>query len=265
MTTPADHLIQTPRGALFSRRWTPGAGEARGATIVLFHDSLGSVALWRDFPRRLADAAGRAVVAYDRLGFGRSDPSLDRLDFDFMADEARASLPALREALGFERFVAFGHSVGGAMAVACAALHPEACEAVITESAQAFVEDRTLAGIRDAQVQFSDPAQVARLARYHGDKARWVLDAWIETWLSPGFADWTLDPLLARVAAPLLAIHGEHDEFGSNAHPERIAGKAGAGGRLALLPDCGHVPHREHPEKVLAVVTDFLLSAARRG
>jgi pimeloyl-ACP methyl ester carboxylesterase len=46
--------------------------------------------------------------------------------------------------------VPFGHSVGGAMAVATAARIPDRCAAVITESAQAFVEDRTVAGIRAA-------------------------------------------------------------------------------------------------------------------
>lgn len=255
----ADHHIPTPTGTLFARRWSsPEAGTR--PDIILFHDSLGCVDLWRDFPERLALAVGLPVVAYDRHGFGRSDAHPAKLAFDFMREEARTSLPALRAALAIDRFIAFGHSVGGSMAVSCAAAWPDACVGVITESAQAFVEDRTLAGIREAQAAFSDPAQVARLARYHGDKARWVLDAWIDTWLAPEFANWTMDAELERLRCPVLAIHGDLDEYGSLAHPRRIVDHAAAGGAELILADCGHVPHREQTNQTLAAADAFLSS-----
>ena len=56
-------------------------------------------------------------------------------------DEAECFFPLVRAALRIDRLVAFGHSVGGAMAAVCASLYPHSCEALITESAQAFVED----------------------------------------------------------------------------------------------------------------------------
>ncbi|MGH7018918.1 MAG: alpha/beta fold hydrolase [Brevundimonas sp.] len=259
--TVSDHLIPTPSGTLFARRWSPVEGADRPA-IILFHDSLGCVELWRDFPERLASATGCSVVAYDRLGFGRSDAHPATLSIDFMRDEASTSLPALLADLMIDRFIAFGHSVGGAMAVSCAAAWPDACAAVITESAQAFVEDRTLHGIREAKANFADPAQVARLARYHGDKAPWVLDAWIETWLAPAFAGWTMDAELAQLACPLLAIHGDLDEFGSLAHPRRIIDQAGSGGTQLILQSCGHVPHREQVDDVLKAIRAFLIRMA---
>ncbi|MGL6126360.1 alpha/beta fold hydrolase, partial [Chryseobacterium artocarpi] len=43
-------------------------------TIVFLHDSLGSVQLWRDFPAKLAAATECNVLAYDRLGYGKSFP-----------------------------------------------------------------------------------------------------------------------------------------------------------------------------------------------
>jgi pimeloyl-ACP methyl ester carboxylesterase len=253
-----DHTIHTAEGALFARAWQPDGAEAGAPTILLFHDSLGSVELWRDFPKALATATGLRVLAYDRLGFGRSAPHPGRLSPDFTTQEARTSVPALRAQLGLDGFVAFGHSVGGAMAVATGAAFPDACAAVVTESAQAFVEDRTLAGIREAQAQFADPRQVERLARYHGDKARWVLDAWIETWLAPSFAGWTLDATLAQLRCPVLVMHGSRDEFGSRAHPERIAALAGGPATMTIFEGGGHVPHRENPEAVLESVTRFL-------
>jgi pimeloyl-ACP methyl ester carboxylesterase len=214
------------------------------------------VELWRDFPARLAETTGRSIIAYDRLGFGRSAPHPGRLSRHFVHDEARSGFQHLREALALERFVAFGHSVGGGMAIACAATHGDACQALITESAQAFVEDRTVAGILEARAVFAQPGQLERLARYHGDKAAWVLSAWIDTWLDPSFADWNLDEDLRRVRCPVLALHGDHDEFGSARHPERIA--ALTGGRCLVLADCGHVPHREHASHVLDEVASAL-------
>jgi pimeloyl-ACP methyl ester carboxylesterase len=169
----------------------------------------------------------------------------------------------LREQLNIEGFVAFGHSVGGGMAVACAAAYPAQCGALITESAQAFVEDRTIRGIRDAKLAFEGPEEFDRLKKYHGDKATWVLNAWTETWLAPDFAGWNLDEDLRRVRCPVLAIHGDGDEFGSIRHPRRIAELTSPHAAVEILPDCGHVPHREHADVVVDLVQQWLTRAGR--
>lgn len=256
----SDTLLDVPGGRVFVRRWPPAGGNAGAAPIVLLHDSLGCVELWRDFPERLAQATAREVVAYDRLGFGRSTPRTDAPRLDFIADEAATSFPAIRAELGFERCVLFGHSVGGSMALAMAAAHPRHVDAVISESAQAFVEPRTLDGIRAAVAEFAAPEQLERLVRRHGARARWVLDAWA-VWLSPRFHSWNLDAELAAVACPLLAIHGDADEFGSCAFPQRIVERVAGASQLAILEGCGHVPHRERPDEVLSLAAAFLRNA----
>jgi len=256
-----DTFVDHPQGRLFVRSWHPALaaqGEAGETPVLLLHDSLGCVELWREFPAALAQTLGRRVIAYDRLGFGRSDPRGGALAPDFIEEEARIVLPALQRELDFHRFIAFGHSVGGGMAVHCAALHPDACAALVTESAQAFVEERTRAGIREAKAAFADPAQFERLARYHGDKARWVLDAWTETWLGPAFATWSLEGVLPRVRCPLLALHGEHDEFGSVRHPEMLGRLAAGGARVEIIAGAYHVPHREQAARVVRHVRGFL-------
>ncbi|WP_328702649.1 alpha/beta fold hydrolase [Belnapia mucosa] len=265
MAKAADHWVETPGGRLFARSWQPeGSAAEAGPTVVLIHDSLGCVELWRDFPAALATALGRRVVAYDRLGFGRSDPHPGPLPPDFIRGETEAGLLPLCEQLGIGRMVPFGHSVGGGMAVGAAARLPERCAALVTVSAQTFVEDRTLAGLREAEAGFRDPAQMQRLARYHGAKAEWVLEAWLGTWLAPEFAGWTLDADLARVRCPLLALHGDRDEYGSARHPERIVAGAAGPSRMVLLPGCGHVPHREGPEAVIEEVARFLAQPSTR-
>ncbi len=253
----ADRWLNGTGGELFARIWSVDGAERR-APVILLHDSLGSVALWRDFPEKLCAASGRSIIAYDRLGFGRSAAHSGRLAADFVSTEASADFAALKSQLAIERFVVFGHSVGGGMAVHCAARFEDACVALITESAQAFVEDRTVAGIAEAKVLFQDPAQIERLKRYHGDKAQWVLDAWIESWLHPGFASWSLRPVLPRVACPTLVIHGAEDEYGSPAHPRLIAELVGGKVELRIMADTRHVPHREKEAEVIATVRDFL-------
>jgi pimeloyl-ACP methyl ester carboxylesterase len=188
-----------------------------------------------------------------------------RPSLEFIAEEAAGGFPALLHADGLERFALFGHSVGGAMALAIAAAQRDLCEAVITESAQAFVEGRTLEGIRAGEAQFEDPAQFQKLVRWHGEKAHWVLDAWTGVWLSPGFRSWSLDEVLPQVRCPVLAIHGDSDEFGSLEFPRRIAARAGGPAQLAILSPCGHVPHRERREEVLRLGAAFLANEPVSG
>lgn len=252
------YWLHVPGGRLFAKRWLP-PGPAAGAPLVLLHDSLGCVALWRDFPEQLARATGRPVIAYDRLGFGASSPCTGPLDIDFVTAEAQQGFAAVMRAFQLQQFVVFGHSVGGAMAAVCAAHWPGRCVGVITEAAQAFVEQCTRDGIGMARDSFARPGQMQRLERYHGDRAAWVLAAWVETWLSEAFQSWSMAEVLPRVHCPALVLHGERDEYGSRAQPLRYAEGITGPVTLALLEGCGHVPHREQPAQVLQAVSEFLL------
>ncbi len=256
--TPISHeqYIQTQQGQLYSKCWQV-EGSLK-APIILIHDSLGCVALWRDFPAQLAQVTQRSVIAYDRLGFGQSSVHPKSLALDFVVTEATHAFQAVLQAFDIDEFVVFGHSVGGGMAVACAATYPQQCVALITEAAQAFNEDKTKHAIQVAAESFKDPQQLARLAKYHADKAQWVLDAWVNTWLSAGFSAWHLDEQAQKVQAPSLILHGEYDEYGSLAHPECFAAHIGTFATVKILEGCHHVPHKEQPDYVLKTIQDFL-------
>jgi pimeloyl-ACP methyl ester carboxylesterase len=258
-----EQAVTTPDGRLFVRVWTP-AGAAHGqptapiCPFVLLHDSLGSVDLWRDFPEALAQATGKPVVAYDRLGYGRSDAAHGLPPADFVAQEGQAGLKPVLDQLQLQRAILLGHSVGGGMAVNGAVQMPERIAGIVTVAAQAFAEDRTLEAIAQAKLQFQDESQLARLRKYHGDKARWVVDAWTESWLSPAFASWHVRDVLAQLQCPLLALHGEHDEYGSAVHPQIYSEGAGGPSHMMLIPGAHHLPHREQPLAVAQWVQDFV-------
>lgn len=247
--------VSVPGGSVFARIWQPP--NASGIPIVLLHDSVGCVELWRDFPNILAQSLNRNIIAYDRLGFGRSTPRTDLPSNDFISQETNI-IVALLDALRIEKSVLFGYSVGGSMALCAAADAPDRVAAVISESAQMCVEDRTLEGIATAQERFSNPEQLQKLCRYHGDRTEWILRAWWQVWTSPSYANWSMAPVLPKVKCPVLAIHGDRDDYGSYAFPELVARLAGGETTLLLLEHCGHMPHRERLDEVLGAVSSFL-------
>lgn len=241
---------------IYAKKWVPSHSITQ-SPLILLHDSLGCVGLWRDFPALLANALSRPVIAYDRLGFGLSSARSDSVTSNFIAEEATVIFPHIKRYFSFEQFALLGHSVGGGMAIYIGA-YEKTCEAVITMAAQAYVEDKTLAGIRQAQIAFSDDAQVNRLRKWHSDKTEWVLNAWINTWLSPSFKDWTLADCINDVTCPVLAIHGDNDEYGSNAFPRYITDNVSGESKLLIMNECGHSPHKERASETIAVIAHFI-------
>src|SRR5205823_2183952 len=89
------------------------AGDPARRPLVLLHEGLGSVALWRDFPQRLQAATGRRVLAFSRFGHGRSDPPPAPRTPAFFHEEALDVLPELLERLDAGEPLLVGHSDGG--------------------------------------------------------------------------------------------------------------------------------------------------------
>jgi len=251
--------VKIAGGSVYVKKWTPEIVLTQ-SPLILLHDSLGSVDLWRDFPSILAENLARCVVAYDRLGFGQSDARNELPSAEFIEEEAVNYFPAIKKCLSIQHYSLFGHSVGGAMAINIASRDPD-CEAVITVSAQAFVEELTIKGIEDAKQLFEHPEQIARLVKWHGSKATWVLHAWINVWLSAEFASWSLQPSIGGVRCPTLVIHGENDEYGSSAFPHFISENTAGEASMLLFKNCGHMPHKEKPQEVIGAVKTFLVKA----
>lgn len=254
-----ESYVEVPGGKLFVKTWAMG-GSQSSVPLFLMHDSIGCVEMWRDFPAVLSNGLGRTVIAYDRLGFGKSSPQLKTPVASFISDEAKIYFPLVVEQLKIKEFDIFGHSVGGGMAVNVAAYLPGRCRALVTEASQAYVEDRTLEGIRKAKAEFLDPKKLDKLRKFHGEKAEWVLSSWVDVWLSPEFSGWSLADVLPKVQCPLLVIHGDKDEYGSLKFPEMIAGMASGKTRKVILENCGHVPHKEREKEVIGLVSGFLNS-----
>lgn len=255
-TSASEVLVNLPGGKVFVKTWMPSI-QNHQSPLILLHDSLGCVDTWREYPKILAEKLKRTVIAYDRLGFGKSDARDKLPSIDFIREEAEIYFPALQKQLGIQGFSVFGHSVGGGMALEIAAINPN-CFAVVSESTQAFVEDRTVDGISKSKLAFENPERLEKLKKYHGEKAAWVVEAWTNIWLSPEFANWSLQSTLPKVKCPVLAIHGDKDEYGSVKFPEMICRLAGGTCELKVMTGYGHVPHKENETEISQLILNFL-------
>jgi pimeloyl-ACP methyl ester carboxylesterase len=80
---------------------------------------------------------------------------------------------------------------------------------------------------------------------------------WNEVWLSEGFRHFDIRPDCRRITAPVLAIQGLDDPYGTMAQIEQIALPDTLIQRQALAA-CGHSPHRDQTQHTNALIVRFL-------
>ncbi|MDP1732793.1 MAG: alpha/beta hydrolase [Sulfuritalea sp.] len=228
-------------------------------TLVLLHEGLGSVAMWRDFPSRLAAATGCRTLVYSRYGYGESDILQAPFGTDFMHREAREALPELLAALTIENPVLVGHSDGASISLLHAGDGRFTVAGLVVMAPHCFVEDISIRSIEAAKVAFETTNLPAKLAKYHRDVKR-TCYGWNDIWLDPEFLAWNIEDCLAGIRCPILAIQGEDDEYGTMAQIEAIAAKATAAPDVELLKlaDCRHSPHRDQTQAVIDAIVRFV-------
>jgi pimeloyl-ACP methyl ester carboxylesterase len=239
-------------------------GRPGAPTLVLLHEGLGSVALWRDFPQKLAAATGCPLVVYSRYGYGASDPIAAPHGPRYMHDEALVALPELRQALGLDDVILVGHSDGASIALIHAGSGRWKVRALILEAPHVFVEDVSIASIAEARIAFETTELRQRLARYHANVDS-AFRGWNDAWLSPGFRDWNIEEYLPGVTCPVLAIQGAGDEYGSLAQIEAIERGIKGPVEKLVLRNCKHSPHRDQEAAVLEAMTDFVERVSAAG
>lgn len=226
-------------------------------TLILLHEGLGSVGLWRDFPVRLAAATGFGVMAYSRAGYGRSDPAALPRPLDYMTREAVEVLPQVLDHIGVQRGILLGHSDGATIAAIHAGTMADMrIGGVITMAPHFFTEPMGLAAIARAKDAFDAGDLRARLARHHDDPDN-AFRGWNDAWLDPAFEAWNVAEVLSGIRVPVLAIQGIADEYGTLAQIEEIEKHCLAPVEVLVLEDCRHAPFLDQPDAVLCVVTRF--------
>jgi pimeloyl-ACP methyl ester carboxylesterase len=238
------------------------AGDPGRPALVFLHEGLGSVAMWRGFPARVAEVTGCPALVYSRYGYGGSDVLEAPFAVDYMHREAREALPELLTKLGVERPILVGHSDGASIALIYAGTHPDGLRGLVALAPHVFVEDISVRSIREAKVAFETTDMPQKLARYHAD-ARRTFYGWNDIWLDPDFRRWNIESYLPQIRCPVLAAQGVDDEYGTMAQIEAVAAQVAGPCELVRIEACGHRLHRDQHDQTLTAIERFVARIAK--
>jgi len=235
-------------------------GSAPGLpTLVLLHEGLGCVGMWKDFPAQLAQTTGHSVFAYSRHGYGRSDSRPPPWSTRYMHDEALEMLPRVLAAAGLEEVILVGHSDGASIALIYAGgVERPLASAIVLMAPHVFVEGISIDSIGAAACAYAGTNLRDKLKRYHGDNVDAAFWGWNKAWLHPDFARWNIEEYLPRIEVPTLLIQGADDQYGTRKQLDAIERRTRGSVTTRVLADCRHSPHIDQPGQTLSEIADFL-------
>jgi pimeloyl-ACP methyl ester carboxylesterase len=241
---------------LEAKWWGPGPDAA--PTIVMLHEGLGCVALWRDVPAKLAEMTGCGVLAYSRFGYGASAPvSLPR-PLTYMHDEALTVLGQVLDQAGVRKAILLGHSDGGSIAAIYAGgVQDFRLRGAVLIAAHFFTEDMGIASIEAAKAAYETTNLRERLGRYHADVDN-AFRGWNGAWLHPEFRAWRIDDYVPTIRVPVLLVQGSADEYGTLKQFEVFESEAYCPVETLVVEGAGHSPHLTHGDVVLPEIGRFV-------
>ncbi|MGC3938843.1 alpha/beta fold hydrolase [Roseobacter sp. EG26] len=247
--------------ALEYRCYGPPPGST--PTLVLLHEGLGSVDLWRDVPRKIAEATGLGVLAYSRQGHGRSSQASLPRPLNYMTQEAEDTLGKVLDAAGITATILLGHSDGATIAgIYAGSVSDMRVRGLILIAPHFFTEPIGLSAIRAAGKDFDASDLRAKLSRYHDD-ADALFRGWHDVWVHPEFETWNVADAIDHWRIPVLALQGTDDPYGSLAQIDEIETRVYSPLERVILRDCGHAPHLERPEETKRAIVAFCARLVR--
>lgn len=237
-------------------RWV-GPRPNAAPTLVLLHEGLGCVGLWGDFPERLATATGLGVFLYSRAGYGASSTIALPRPINYMDPEAKAVLPRVLQAIGFQRGLLIGHSDGASIATIYAgSTEDHRISGLVLIAPHFFAEEMGLVAIAQAKVAFESGDLRQRLARWHQNVDA-AFKGWNGAWLDPGFRAWDITDALAYIRVPVAIIQGVDDQYGTQRQIAVAEEECYCPVEVTLLDGVQHAPQRESPDRVAQVIAEF--------
>jgi len=242
---------------LEARCFGPPPGEA--PVIVLLHEGLGCVELWRDFPQALVHATGLGVFAYSRQGYGQSAPVALPRPLDYMSREADDVLPGLLNALQLKHCILLGHSDGASIAALYAggSAADVRVRGLVLMAPHFFTEEISLAAIRKTTEHYNNGDLKHSLSVFH-KHVDCAFRGWSDSWLHPEFKNRDITDCIDYFRIPVLAIQGQQDQYGTLAHIEVIQERCYAPVETVILDHCRHSPHIDQPQATLSAISDYV-------
>lgn len=234
-------------------------GDIHRPVLVVLHEGLGCVRMWRDYPHELALASNCSVLVFSRRGYGNSSPHPAPWPLSYMHEEALEILPRVLDAAGADNAIMVGHSDGASIALIHAGnTLDKRVSALVLMAPHVFCEPISVAGIRQAREKYLGGELRRLLEKYHGTNVDDAFWGWNRAWLDPGFLAWNIESHLPHIRIPLLLIQGERDEYGTKQQLRAIETQVRGRVEKLILPDCGHSPHRDKKEETLLAISRFI-------
>jgi len=250
-------------------------GPRDGAAILLIHGSSSNLFTWEGWVERLVGS--HRVVTLDMPGHGLTGPDPKER---YGASEMAAFVDDFVTAVGLERFVVAGNSMGGNVAWHYAIAHPDRVIALVLVDSAGLPRDeprpfafRMMASpVLGHVVRWVTPhALVASSVRdVYGDPSRigdGVVERYEDLLLRSGNReaarvrmsrpDDGLAARLGEIHVPTLILWGSKDRWILPKYGERLKNKI-PNAKLVVLEGLGHVPMEEDPAASLAPVKEFL-------
>lgn len=270
-----DHVLDLHGQRFHYTEW----GEAGAPVVLLLHGVTGHARTWDDEAAALARR--HRVLALDQRGHGDSDPPPDG---DYTTASLAEDVAAVVDALGVQTFDLVALSLGGRVAIAYTARHPERVRRLVIVDIGPDIatagRTRIGAGMASTPERFATPEQALawvragnarstdrslRLRIDHGLRPTpdggftWKYDRGIRDAVRAGRWHDPIDLWAAwcAIACPTLVIRGaDSDVLGRETAARMMATCAAA--RLVEVADAGHTVPGDQPERFLALVSEFL-------
>jgi pimeloyl-ACP methyl ester carboxylesterase len=264
---------------------------SEGVPLLLLHGFGNEARIWDDFAPAVAPYY--RTLALDHRGHGDSAWDAER---NYELDTLLSDVEHVTEALGIERFVLVGHSLGGRVSTLFSGRHPERMAGLVLVDIGPELDPRGVSRIRSEVESNQDPTfasidEYARLLSLHYPAARPHAllrlarhgvrrreDGRFALKMDPALrgAFDVADPeeaaererrmieeqwqALARIACPTLVVRGAASDVLSPEIADRMVDEVLGDGRLAVVPRAGHSVMTDNPEGFLEAVSDFVLA-----
>jgi pimeloyl-ACP methyl ester carboxylesterase len=232
-----------------------------GPLLVFLHEGLGSIAQWKNFPKVLCEKLNLNGLVYERYGYGHSTPLQEERKSTYLDVEGNYFLPQLIEKLNLtnRELILVGHSDGASIALIYASLFPEKIKMVVSMAAHVFNEQISIDSIKELELLYeSDPKLKRSFERYHFDHTDSTFYAFSKTITHADFKQWNIEHYLTNIVAPIIAIQGFDDEYGTELQVESIVTKSqNKYNRKLMIPNCGHSPHLEKQAFVINQIDEL--------
>jgi pimeloyl-ACP methyl ester carboxylesterase len=266
---PADYL-----DVAGMRLHVKDTGPRDAPAVILLHGFGSSLQTWDAWADALSDHF--RVIRYDLPGFGLTGPDPTG---DYTDTRSVQVLLALMDRLGLAKASIIGNSMGGKLAWAFAAAHPDRVAKLVLVSPDGFASPGFEYGKKpDVPVTMRLLPYVlpgfmlrASLVPAYADQAMLtdsLVGRYADMMRAPGVRGAIIarmqqympenpEPLLKHITAPTLLIWGERDGMIPFTNAQDYL-RAIPGSRLVAFPDLGHIPQEEAPDRSLTPVRQFL-------